>query len=555
MTPPIMRNPKVVIMLTVFFACLLILAVKGPSFGVDFAGGTLFQVHLADELADQKEKEQVRRIIQSRLDFSGLKDSSVQVVGSDLIFAQLAETDPRQIEKIESVLLKQGRFEAVIESDGEGDVIFTGEDFKAITKDPAKGYGVSGSGTGYKWVLPFTLSDGAARAFSEKTFHRCTRTGFDQQINKPAYECDKTYFFLDRPVDSVIVVPRGLYEENEEALLDGIPLHNIAEDTSLEEIIAVSNIPVFVADENGLGGGQAQELSSLSGEKRFAIIPSTAPDSLKSAVEEAGFTLNEVVPPSEIPWMWLVTGLREVISLSEDVTNLEPYVPSTSDPGFKVYASLLIRGFAPTKEQANEELKSLNILVESGSLPVSVDSISRVSVTPSLGKSFLFNVILIALIAAIVVAVILFIRYRFLALVAPMLFTMVAEATITLGIASLLSWPLDLAALAGLIAAIGYGVDDQIVITDELKKRKGSVVETVSLLNRAKRAFFIVVAAAATVVATMLPLLLLGPSYGMARLVGFAFTTIIGVLAGVLITRPAFQEIAKYVISKKETQE
>ena len=161
---------------------------------------------------------------------------------------------------------------------------------------------------------------------------------------------------------------------------------------------------------------------------------------------------------------------------------------------------------------------------------------------------------MIGFIAALAVAGVLFFRYRIPALVIPMMFTVFAEATLTLGIASLLGWPLDLAAIAGVIAAIGYGVDDQIVITDELKKHRGEAAESMPLIYRAKRAFFIVLASAATAIAVMLPLLIIGPSAGMARLVGFAFTTIIGVLVGVLITRPAFQEIVKAVMSKTSAQ-
>ena len=67
--------------------------------------------------------------------------------------------------------------------------------------------------------------------------------------------------------------------------------------------------------------------------------------------------------------------------------------------------------------------------------------------------------------------------------------------------------------------------------------------------NRVKRAFFIIFAAAATSLATMLPIIFFG--FGLGKLVGFAITTISGVIIGVFITRPAFGEIAKYLLSRR----
>lgn len=547
---PVMKNPRVLLMFACVIAALAILAIKGPAFGVDFGGGTLFQIHLAEKVTDTGQKEQIRSIIQQRLDFSGMKDSTVQVVGNEFVFAQLAETDPKQVEKLEAVLLKQGKFEAVI----DGKAIFNGNDFVDISKDPAKGYGVSNNGdNSYRWVLPFTLNEQAARRFTEMTFHRCVKSGFDSATGQITYECDKTYFFLDRPSSSVLLIPKSAYSSDRDILAAGNRLKNIPSGLDIEELLLNANLPYIVFDANGLNAEQAASLEELAQDNKFAIMPSMDDSSLKKQLEGMGFAVNEVVAPEGIPYTWFATGLKEVISLSEDVTNQEPYVASLDDPKLVVHSSLIIRGFAPSSAEGQADLKSLTILLESGSLPVAVDNISKVTVTASLGQSFLWTVVLIGLIAAIAVALVLFFRYRVMALIIPMMFTVFAEAALTLGISSALSWPLDLAAIAGVIAAIGYGVDDQIVITDELKKhRREEDTAGMSLLNRAKRAFFIVIAAAATVIAVMFPLLLIGPSSGMARLVGFAFTTIVGVIVGVLITRPAFQEIAKAVIQKKD---
>ena len=84
-------------------------------------------------------------------------------------------------------------------------------------------------------------------------------------------------------------------------------------------------------------------------------------------------------------------------------------------------------------------------------------------------------------------------------------------------------------------AALEAGVDQFIIITDEVKHGEKSELQE-STLVRIKKAFKIIMASAATVTAAMLPLMTLG----LGLLKGFAITTIIGLIVGVLIVRPAF---------------
>ena len=66
------------------------------------------------------------------------------------------------------------------------------------------------------------------------------------------------------------------------------------------------------------------------------------------------------------------------------------------------------------------------------------------------------------------------------------------------------------------------------------------------LLTRAKNALFIIMAAALTTIGVMVPLLMF--SFSLGKLVGFAWTVIIGALVGILITRPAFAKIVQKII-------
>jgi preprotein translocase subunit SecD len=109
---------------------------------------------------------------------------------------------------------------------------------------------------------------------------------------------------------------------------------------------------------------------------------------------------------------------------------------------------------------------------------------------------------------------------------------------LTLAVAALIRWNLDAPSIAGIIAGMGTGVNDQIIIIDESVSG-----ESTSLKERIKRALFIIVGAFFTIVAAMLPLFWAGT--GLLR--GFALTTIIGVSVGILITRPAFADIIKKI--------
>ena len=102
----------------------------------------------------------------------------------------------------------------------------------------------------------------------------------------------------------------------------------------------------------------------------------------------------------------------------------------------------------------------------------------------------------------------------------------------------MIGWNLDAPSIAGIIAGMGTGVNDQIVIIEESVSNKH-----INLRERIKRALFIILGAFFTIIAAMLPLFWAGA--GMLK--GFALTTIIGVTVGILITRPAFAEIIKRI--------
>jgi len=201
-------------------------------------------------------------------------------------------------------------------------------------------------------------------------------------------------------------------------------------------------------------------------------------------------------------------------------------------------------GYGTTKQEAMQNalkaMKKLQTILITGSLPVTLEITKLDTISPTLGEEFLRNALLIGFLALIGVALVIFLRYRNWKISLAMMINCAAELILLLGFAAFVKYNLDLAAIAGLIAAIGTGVDDQIVIADEILRKESFY----SWKDRIKRAFFIIFGAYATTFAAMLPLF----KAGAGLLTGFALITIVGISIGVFLTRPAFAAMLEVML-------
>jgi preprotein translocase subunit SecD len=199
-------------------------------------------------------------------------------------------------------------------------------------------------------------------------------------------------------------------------------------------------------------------------------------------------------------------------------------------------------GVGETKEEAynsaQTNMKKLQTILITGSLPYKLEIVKLDSASPILGKEFTINIVYLGLIVFAIISTLIFIKYRKVKITLAVIMTMFSEALITLGIAAFIKWNLDAPSIAGIIAGMGTGVNDQIVIIDEAVSEGQE-----NLKEKIKRAFFIIIGAFFTIIAAMLPLFWAGAGL----LKGFALTTIIGVSVGILITRPAFGEIIRRI--------
>ena len=192
-------------------------------------------------------------------------------------------------------------------------------------------------------------------------------------------------------------------------------------------------------------------------------------------------------------------------------------------------------------QDALDNMRTLQTLLITGSLPVSLTIVKTDAVSPLLGAEFIENAIFVGFIAMFAVALMVLLRYRNFKIAIPMSLTMFFEVIIILGIAALLRWNLDLAAIAGIIIAAGTGVDHLIVITDSVIKGEKS---DMSWKEKIKSAFSVIMIAYFTTISAMMFLFAAGA--GILR--GFALTTILGVSIGVFITRSAYAAIIKILL-------
>lgn len=191
-----------------------------------------------------------------------------------------------------------------------------------------------------------------------------------------------------------------------------------------------------------------------------------------------------------------------------------------------------------------ENMKKLQTVLITGSLPVKIEIVKTDNISPILGKEFVSNALLMGVLAIIAVAIVLVIIYKKLIISIPIFLTMVSEIILLFGFAAAAGWNIDLAAIAGILVAVGTGVDDQIVIADETLK--GDKERVYGWKQKMNNAFFIIIAAYFTLLVAMIPLLFAGA--GMVK--GFALTTIVGITIGVLIARPAFAAIIEVIVNE-----
>lgn len=469
-------------------------------FGIDIQGGTraLLQAN-----ATQQEILDAVTILNQRINMYGLSDIRVLPVGSNLIqieAAGLKESDIRDF------LAKQGFFEG-------------------------------------KLVELIELKNGSGELIINYNQYRVTKLNGKIKINQ------------------------SLYGVNESFYLNGIKF----EVYNLTDEYATLAANVFTGKDivNILTDPQHSYVVPFKNGYRFVF---TIQISKTSASRFANLTAGQ-------PTYWVggESYIRPKLVLYLDekpITELN----IVAELAGKAIETPSIQGFGRTAKEAQDEKLKLQTILRSGSLPVELKLVRVDTITQTAGKRLLEAVVYAAVAIAITVSIVVFLRYRDLKIALPMVLLSWCEILLILGIASsqvlaglivmagifigvyykeirgfvgwitvglmvltvgfviISSWTLDIPAIAGLIAVLGTGVNQMIIIADQLLLEREK-----TLKQRYNSALEIINNSASMVTFAMLPLIFLG----VGTLRGFAITTIVGVFVGLLITRPAYMSIVE----------
>ncbi len=499
------NDPKVKISSLILLLILSIanILVNGVHFGIDFSGGTRIPVIL-EKPVDQQTMNEMVQIIKERASTFGLSEVKVVPVGSMEIDVELPGTNEEMVKQTEEIIAHQGVFEAIV----DGKIALKGNNIIPGTVREIPTAYLRGA----DWGVGFSVNQEGADHFAKTV------------KGKADYPL---YMFLDRPSNADIFLNRSDLGDNligEKEIVD-----------SLKDALRLEgdDIHLYILGETNL--------SQLNGTGRKAIVSKSLDNKTKNELVLVGYNLTEVENVSPrikvsgtdvIIDEWKAVGLLSSPRLSKSVT--------TGLPSYSYTISGSASGTGNEKiKNAQEQARKIISILKGGSLPVQVSLGSKISIPAPMGEEFLKLSLLAILASIIAISIFISIRYKKLKFILPVLGISLSELIILVSLLG--SFTIDLSAIAGIIAAIGVGVDAQIVITDELLKK-----DDLNLDEKLKRAFDIIKVNAIVAIASMIPLMF----SGLVEVVGFALSTIIGAMLGYLISRPSYGVIVEHIIEE-----
>lgn len=494
---------------------------------IEFSGGSRILLGLQSNETGEDLKEQtdqIVRILQLRLSNAGIADTNVRSIdlggGTHKIQVQTGSSNTTQLKELIS---QQGSFEArmpIVIPEGTTKNFTIDEEYRFQYGD---GTVTARNSTG----VIGDYSEGESFTVNENTFYYVNQTNQSARMEVVAYSGEDIIEVLTS--QGRLSGSSGSYQWSFQIAIDSSAAERVQKIAKNYETIITRG-----GSQLGLESGQAARLTYyVDGEESTSLTVA------------ASFKRQVITQPS-------------------------------------------IQGGAETRSDAVNERNRLQAILQSGRLPVPVQIESVNQISSSLGDEFLYASGLSILAALIGVGGVVYLRYRDPRVVIPIVLTGASEIYILLGFWFTSFGTLSLSAIAGIIAAVGTGVDDQIIITDESGREK-----IASWSDRMKKAFFVIFTSAASTIGAMAPVVqpgLMSLMVGMAGagLIGyslysrdasihyvgigafalmigvvtstlepsasalqsiheFAWTTIWGIMIGILITRPAYAKTIEYI--------
>ena len=506
---------RVAVLIAIVFLSAFSIASNGVKFGIDFSGGVRIPV-LLEKPVDSVTMEEMVNTVKTRAASFGLSEVKVRPIGDSEIYVEMPQSSPQLISDVENLLSRQGVYRGIV--DGKmavkGEEIYSG----TIMKIPSQYL------QGADWGVSFTVTQGGAQRFAEVA------------KGKADYPL---FMFLDRPSDAIVVISEKQLMADASSKSRVVPISKARALQLATSALALEgdNITVYVEES------MQQNLSFKPATNKTRAIVS-ANSSLIPALRASGFIVVEKTdaemtpkytvspdnPASDAVAMWTSVGLMSAPRLVKGVTDGIPnfsYTINGPADGANAQAKAL---------DALKKERELESLLKGGALPVQISLGSKTVIPAPLGEEFLRLSLIGLLFSLLAISLMVSVRYRHMQIILPMIFISLAELIILLAILG--SFTIDLAGMAGILAAIGVGVDAQIIVTDELLKKEGE------MSKRLEKAFSIITTSVTVAVVAMVPLLFFS---GLVEIIGFATATVLGSLLGLFISRPAYGVIAEHL--------
>src|SRR3989338_2365587 len=204
------------------------------------------------------------------------------------------------------------------------------------------------------------------------------------------------------------------------------------------------------ADSAGLDPNFGCQPSGSGYVCRFRFSIAITPDAAKKQAQETG-TLEIISDPSGESYL-----SKPLELYLDDVKVDELSISSTLKGSDTTEIQISGSGTGSSIEEAQYNalrvnMKQLQTVLITGSLPVKLEIAKVDVISPLLGEEFLKNAMVAGFFALLAVGINIFIRYRKLVIALPVMLISFFELVLTLGVAALIGWNIDLAAVAGII--------------------------------------------------------------------------------------------------------
>lgn len=218
-----------------------------------------------------------------------------------------------------------------------------------------------------------------------------------------------------------------------------------------------------------------------------------------------------------------------------------------------------------------EEAVELANQINGGALPFDLETASYSAISPTLGQNSLTAMGYAAVIAIIIIALFMIIRYRvpgFVAVIALIGQMALSIAAVTRYFNVFQSFTMTLPGIAGLILSIGMGVDANIITAERIKEefRSGKTLDT-AIERGTKNSLAAIIDGNMTVVIVAIILMLVfGPTNILSGIFGqsttgtiyaFGYTLLVGVISnfimGVWLSRLMLKSIAGFKFLRKKS--